>query len=207
MGDRLDLPLRYREQLETLLREHVPDAEVWAYGSRVKGESHGGSDLDLVVRGPALEPLGVEFIDLVEAFQESDIPILVQAHDWANLPESIHREIERDYVVVRERPKQAVTEWTEVMLGDVMSLANGKSSPERADDSLYPVYGSNGIIGRTNQVNADANIVVIGRVGSYCGSLRFSNENCWITDNAIGARAIGDNDNKFFFYLLQTVID
>ena len=48
MTDRLDLPRRYREKLEALLRQHVPGVEVWAYGSRVTGESHEGSDLDLV---------------------------------------------------------------------------------------------------------------------------------------------------------------
>ena len=47
MTDRLALPRRYRDQLEALLREHVPGVEVWAYGSRVNGESHDGSDLDL----------------------------------------------------------------------------------------------------------------------------------------------------------------
>ena len=44
MTDRLALPRRYRDQLEALLREHVPGVEVWAYGSRVNGESHDGSD-------------------------------------------------------------------------------------------------------------------------------------------------------------------
>ena len=123
MTDRLDFPLRYREQLEALLCEHVPHAEVWAYGSRVNGESHEGSDLDLVVRGPSLEPLGVEFIDLVEALQESNIPILVQAHDWAGLPESFHREIERDYVVVQQSLNTKPTaRWRRVDLGDVTDL-------------------------------------------------------------------------------------
>ncbi len=101
MTDRLDLPVRYRQQLDALLREHVPGVEVWAYGSRVNGEGHEGSDLDLVLRSPTLEPLGVEYLDLVEALERSNIPILVQAHDWARLPESFHREIERDYVVVQ----------------------------------------------------------------------------------------------------------
>ena len=95
MTDRLALPRRYRDQLEALLREHVPGVEVWAYGSRVNGESHDGSDLDLALRGPALEPLDGGFNDLLEAIEKSTIPILVQAHDWARLPESFHREIER----------------------------------------------------------------------------------------------------------------
>ena len=47
MTDRLDLPRRYREELEALLRKHVPDAKVWAHGSRVNDRSHDGSDLDL----------------------------------------------------------------------------------------------------------------------------------------------------------------
>ena len=47
MTERLDLPCRYRDQIEALLREHVPCVEVWAYGSRVTGRSHKGSDLEL----------------------------------------------------------------------------------------------------------------------------------------------------------------
>lgn len=105
MTDRLDLPLRYRDQLEALLRQHVPDVEVWAYGSRVNGRSHDGSDLDLVLRSPTLEPLGDGYMDLVEALEQSNIPILVQVHDWARLPESFHREIERDYVVLHHPMK------------------------------------------------------------------------------------------------------
>ena len=84
-----------------MLKDHVPHAEVWAYGSRVNGESHEASDLDLVIRGPALGPLGAEFVNLVEAIEKSSIPILVEVLDWARLPESFHKEIQRDYVVVQ----------------------------------------------------------------------------------------------------------
>ena len=102
MTDGLDLPLRYRDQLEALLKKHVPDAEVWAYGSRVNGRSHEGSDLDIALRSPTLEPLDGGFYDLLEAIEKSNIPILVQMHDWARLPESFHKEIERDHVVLQD---------------------------------------------------------------------------------------------------------
>ena len=122
MTDRLALPLRYRKQLKALLDEHVPGVEVWAYGSRVNGESHEGSDLDLALRGPALKPLDGGFYDLLEAIEKSNIPILVQAHDWAMLPESFHREIERDHVVVQEEAKQSTAgEWIHCTLADVCS--------------------------------------------------------------------------------------
>ena len=42
MPDRLHLSARHRRILEALLREHLPDVEVWAYGSRVNGRSHDG---------------------------------------------------------------------------------------------------------------------------------------------------------------------
>ena len=83
MTERLDLPRRYREQIEALLREHVPGVEVWAYGSRVNGRSHEGSDLDLVLRGPDLKRIDSgQLMDLTEALEESNVPIIVQVHDW-----------------------------------------------------------------------------------------------------------------------------
>ena len=99
MTERLDLPARYRAEIEKLLRRHVPGADVWAYGSRVSGESHEASDLDLVLRGPGLAPIPSENLrDLRNAIRDSNVPILVEARDWARLPDSFHREIERLHV-------------------------------------------------------------------------------------------------------------
>lgn len=107
MTDRLDLPLRYRRQLEALLSEHVPEAEVWAYGSRVNGRSHPASDLDLVLRGPNLERIPTsQLADLEEALEESNIPMLVQAHDWARLPTSFHEQIKKHYVLLHGTASQ-----------------------------------------------------------------------------------------------------
>ncbi|MDE0198067.1 MAG: nucleotidyltransferase domain-containing protein [Caldilineaceae bacterium] len=101
MADRLHLKLRHRRMLEDILGAHVPDVEVWAYGSRISGHSHDGSDLDLVLRSPELKeiPLG-QLVDLEEALRESTSPFLIEARDWARLPNSFHREITRDFVVL-----------------------------------------------------------------------------------------------------------
>ena len=149
MTDRLALPRRYRDQLEALLRKHVPGVEVWAYGSRVNGESHDGSDLDLALRGPALEPLDGGFYDLLEAIEKSSIPILVQAHDWAMLPESFHREIERDYVVLQEGAKHTTAgKWRIALWGELATLEYGKSLRDYDSPAgVYKVYGTNGQIG------------------------------------------------------------
>ena len=39
--------------------------------------------------------------DLDEALKESNIPIIIEARDWTRLPESFHREIERNYIVLK----------------------------------------------------------------------------------------------------------
>ncbi len=98
----LDLPQKYLQQVQALLREHVPDAEVWAYGSRITGEGHDASDLDLVLRNPADLRAGFRTLaDLKEAFIESNLPIRVDVMDWARIPESFHREIERAHIILQ----------------------------------------------------------------------------------------------------------
>lgn len=71
-ADRLHLLPRHWEMLVALLREHLPGIEVWAYGSRVNGQSHDGSDLDLVLRSPDLQEIPVgQVADFQEALRES----------------------------------------------------------------------------------------------------------------------------------------
>ena len=102
MSDRLALPTRYSREVERILEMVVPDVEVWAYGSRVTGTAYEASDLDLALRAPGLEPIpAVQLGALITAFQESNIPIIVDVHDWALIPKSFHRTILADYIVLR----------------------------------------------------------------------------------------------------------
>ena len=103
MHDRLHLSRRHRRILEALIHQHLPGVEVWAYGSRINGRSHNGSDLDLVLRAPRLERVPTDRLgDFEDAVRESSIPFLVEVRDWARVPERFHREIERDHVALSE---------------------------------------------------------------------------------------------------------
>lgn len=105
MTDSLHLPDRHRSIIKALAREHLPDVEVWAYGSRVNGRSHEGSDLDLILRGPGLKKVPLDRIaDFADALRESTIPFLVEARDWARVPERFHRRIELQHIVLVARP-------------------------------------------------------------------------------------------------------
>ncbi|MBF0124404.1 MAG: nucleotidyltransferase domain-containing protein [Magnetococcales bacterium] len=98
----LHLPQRYLKMTQALLQYHLPDAEVWAYGSRVNGQGHEASDLDLVVRNPAQITAETANLSLLKAaFTESALPIRVDIVDWARIPESFRREIEQRYVVIK----------------------------------------------------------------------------------------------------------
>ena len=135
-ADRLHLLPRHREMLLALLREHLPGIEVWAYGSRVNGQSHDGSDLDLVLRSPDLQEIPIGRVgDFWEALRESNIPFLVEARDWARLPEGFHREIERGYVVLVEKEDgNTAGKRQEVALGELVEIYDGPhATPKKTD--------------------------------------------------------------------------
>ncbi|MDE0679102.1 MAG: nucleotidyltransferase domain-containing protein [Gammaproteobacteria bacterium] len=101
MTDSLHLPDRHRATIEALVREHLPDVEVWAYGSRANGRSHEGSDLDLILRGPGLRKIPLDCLaGFTDALRESTIPFLVEARDWARAPERFHQQIESEHIVL-----------------------------------------------------------------------------------------------------------
>jgi len=65
------------------------------------------------------------------------------------------------------------SEWLETTLGETANLKNGKGLKNSFydDDGKYPVCGANGQIARTNQLLNEQPVVIIGRVGAYCGSI------------------------------------
>lgn len=98
----LDLSANHLNLVRETLKKHVPHAEVWAYGSRVNGDSYAASDLDLVIRQPHdLSQPTQQLPALREAFVESNLPIQVQIVDWAYIPDSFHREIEAGYEIIK----------------------------------------------------------------------------------------------------------
>ena len=99
----LDLNPRYVAMLHDLMARHLPaEVAVWAYGSRVNGNHHEGSDLDLVLRTTDLTALPDRLLsEFREALTDSNLPIFVDTHDWATLPASFHPRILARYEVLR----------------------------------------------------------------------------------------------------------
>ncbi len=91
-----------------LIRHCLPDeVAVWAYGSRVNGNAHEGSDLDLVLRGLNAETGPILTAGFRRALHDSNLPILVDVHDWNQLPANFHQRILARYEVVRPATEAA----------------------------------------------------------------------------------------------------
>ncbi|MEZ8295028.1 restriction endonuclease subunit S [Vibrio splendidus] len=91
--------------------------------------------------------------------------------------------------------------WSLVKLGDVLTLGSGDTKPtdlqkELSDDSPYPVYGGNNIMGYSSQKNSSDSVILIGRVGEYCGVTRYIDKACWITDNALYTKSVSSDIDK-----------
>ena len=73
--------------------------EIWAYGSRVNGDAHESSDLDLVVK-PLNEMKWEELMNFKEGLQQSNIPILIDIMVWDKISELFQKNILKNYEVV-----------------------------------------------------------------------------------------------------------
>ena len=96
--------------------------------------------------------------------------------------------------------------WEKIELGDVLSFRNGKSSAKHkgVKNGKYPVYGANGPIARTNDFLEEEPVIIVGRVGAYCGNVQRTEGKCWSTDNTIIVRA-ENSELSFVYYLLSNL--
>ncbi len=207
MTRQLDVKPRHREQIERLLRGHLPGVEVWAYGSRVNGRSHEGSDLDLVLRSPGLVKIDPsQLAEFNEAVQESTIPFLIEARDWARLPDSFQREIEREYVVLVEKEERGgAGEWRETTLGKVIELKRGYDLPQhKRTPGPVPVVSSSGPTDYHSESKVQGPGVVTGRYGTL-GQVFFVQNDFWPLNTALYVRDFKGNDPRFISYFLRGI--
>lgn len=92
---KLSIEPKYLEMLLDILKNFCPNSKVYAYGSRISGKSHDGSDLDLVIKN---FPSDKRLFELKELLSESNIPFLIDVNIYENLPQSFQEEIDKNNV-------------------------------------------------------------------------------------------------------------
>lgn len=97
----IDLEAEDLEVIKGILKQWVPDCEVRAYGSRVKGTARKYSDLDLEII--CKKPLEDNRIDaLREAFALSDLPMIVDVQDQARISLEFRQVIDQHYETLQK---------------------------------------------------------------------------------------------------------
>ena len=95
----MHLETRHFTLVKEIVATHIPECEVWAYGSRVHGEHlKKFSDLDLVIKSEVPQK---QYSDVKEAFSESNLPIKVDISKWEDINTDFRKIIENNFEVVQ----------------------------------------------------------------------------------------------------------
>lgn len=144
-----------------------------------------------------------------------DLPPLDQQKKIANILSSLDEKIElnrrmnetleqlgqalfRHYFIDNPEAK----DWKNIYLGDIVAITTGKGSTKAnlSEYGKYPLYGANGIMGRSQNYLLNEKVIVTGRVGTL-GVVRAVVDKAWFSDNVI----IMKPDPSIFGYVFYLV--
>ncbi|UKK55421.1 restriction endonuclease subunit S [Prevotella communis] len=117
----------------------------------------------------------VEELDLLSSIIEKK---KAQLKELDNLAQSFFYEMFGDPITNEKG-------WKVEKFKNVYKLKSGDGlSTKQFEEGPYPVYGGNGVSGFHKTYNMDGDYIIVGRVGVYCGNVRYVSGKFWLTDNA-----------------------
>lgn len=81
---------------------------------------------------------------------------------------------------------------------------DGITNSELKEQGVYEVFGGNGFMGYSDKYNIIGEKLIIGRVGAYCGNVRYVNEKKWISDNALVLNLRSGMSFEYIKYVLES---
>ena len=94
--------------------------------------------------------------------------------------------------------KNSIIKMNEICL----NVSSGKCT-DRYNEGKYPVYGSTGIIAKTNIYKYDTEKILIARVGAHAGFVHIAKDKYDVTDNTLIIDLKKDINMKYVYYYLQ----
>ena len=184
-----------------ILRNHVPEYTVWAFGSRVKWTAKAYSDLDLAII--TQKPLSLtSMANIKEAFDESNLSIRVDIVDWATTSEVFRKIIEQDKVVIqvrREIDSDNTSEWKYYRLSEAGKIVTGKTpltnNPENQGNE-FPFITPADFVGNKWITKT---IRTISKIGAA------SVKNCLVPKETVLVTCIGSDMGKAALSAMQCV--
>ena len=97
----IDLPPDHLETVTQILAQHIPQCDVWLFGSRATGQAKPHSDLDLAII--THQPLTASRMAALRlAFEDSHLPIKVDLVDWTLISDEFREVIKNQFVVLQK---------------------------------------------------------------------------------------------------------
>ena len=205
---KIDLAPAYEEVIRKILNEHIPDAEIWAFGSRVRWTSKDTSDLDLVIVSDKKTPSNVMALLKLD-FEDSELPFRVDVLDWQGISEEFQGGIKEEYVVFQGKKINYQSDmWGfETTIKDQVLLQRGFDITKAEQIAgAFPVVSSGGISSFHNEYKVRGPGVVLGRKG-VVGSVYYINENFWPHDTSLWVKDFKGNDPRFVFYFFKNMTE
>lgn len=95
-------------------------------------------------------------------------------------------------------------DWKIVTWKEVLEIKNGKNQKKVQNEAgIYPIYGSGGVMGYSNDFLCPEGTTIIGRKGSINNPI-YVNEKFWNVDTAFGLIPSQKLDNKYLYYFCTT---
>lgn len=143
----IDITPEQRQLVCSIFATHLPDTEVWAYGSRVHWNATPSSDLDLVAFCSDKSGLA----NCRDAFAESSLPFRVDLFLWDEIPENFQDRIKQEYAVLISKKE---VKWDKVKLAETVSLLG---------DGLHgtPIYNPSGVYTFINGNNLSSGFIIV----------------------------------------------
>ena len=116
----IDIRPDHWEIVRVILHAHVPQHEVWAFGSRATWQAKPYSDLDLAILMAEPLPLALSAA-LADAFSEAELPWRVDVLDWATTSAAFRAIVQRDKVVVQQKSMNVKSLWRRYQVSNLIN--------------------------------------------------------------------------------------
>ena len=90
-----------------------------------------------------------------------------------------------------------------VKINDITNNVSSGKCSSRNEDGKYPVYGSTGIIAKTDEFAYDTERLLVARVGANAGFVHIATGKYDVTDNTLIVDLKENVDLKYMYYYLQ----
>lgn len=96
--DHGELLERYKKTVLDIIHKQLPNAKVYLFGSRARGDNRSGSDIDIAIDAGCLIDQKILF-HIAEDLENSTIPFFIDVVDLWNVAEDFKAFIKKDMVL------------------------------------------------------------------------------------------------------------